>query len=178
MQIRFVVLPPKNISEMASKLAKKYAAKFPHWFVVDNRKLFPHITLFCLEIKRRDLNTLTKVAGERLPKQKKLKLLIPRHAVYKDSWEGLKIKNNVGLSALRKNWFKGLVSFDKYPQRKLKLSFSPHITLTKFKNKGHSRLAIKGSKILIKKFRADTIAMCLNNRFSQVTKIIKKFKLK
>lgn len=177
MQIRVAILPPQNISQMSGSLAKKYAKKFTHWFVVDNQKLFPHITLFCVDVSRKNLKELIRTVAGTGKKFKKFNLAISGHSLYPGGWLGLKIRESKELKELRRSLFVKLKPFG--PNNpKLKSAYSPHVTLTKFKNGKHGLLATKGSKIPITKFKADTIALCLDKNYSQVYKIIKTFKLK
>ena len=178
MEIRLAILPPPKVSKMAGELGRIYGAKFPSWFKVDNRILAPHITLFVLNIKPKDIAKLKSSAAKQVKFLKKFGLTISRHSVYPGGWTGLKIKDSKRLSVLRKTLFNALKSFDSLQPVKLKPKFSPHITLTKFKSPNNSRKAIKNSKILIRNFSAEVVAICLSNKHSQVTKALRIFKFK
>jgi len=59
----------------------------------------------------------------------------------------------------------------------LRQPYRPHLTLTKFKQEQIAQEVKFELKPIKKEFIADSIAICLSNNFSQVTKILKTFKL-
>lgn len=179
MQAHFVVLPPTNVAKKCGELAKKYSKKFPSYFALDNKRLIPHITLFTLEINKKNWLDAQKSTAQILGKFKKLNLAISRHSYYlrqDGDWLALKIKQSTYLSKLRTELFSTLKKLD---ASGIKLKhYSPHITLTKFKPGYRAKAATKGSQLIKLNFTANTVAICQDAGFSQVYKIIKQFKLK
>lgn len=179
MRVHFVILPSSKISAMAAGMAKRYAAKFPHWFVVDNIKFYPHITLFLLSVSGTKFKELQAATAKMLSRKKSLVLDISRHSYYQTNgggWVGLKIKDSKALTILRKNLLRELKPFN--PAGKKLENFSPHITLTKFKKRQFAKIATQGSQIPIREFIANRLAICLSDdKYWQVYKIIKEFKL-
>ncbi|OGE88334.1 MAG: hypothetical protein A2722_03830 [Candidatus Doudnabacteria bacterium RIFCSPHIGHO2_01_FULL_50_11] len=179
MQIHLSVIPPPSIRRMAAELAKKYVSKYPHFFVVDNARLFPHITLFWMDINKSRYYQLEKVLAGVLRKQGKIPLFINRHfysKINKGGWTGLKIRESRRLSFLRSETFRSLKDFSA-KSAKLKKTFSPHITLTKFKKHSNAKLATKFSKIPPRYFTVNLVAICIDGPYRQVKKTIKIYKL-
>lgn len=138
----------------------------------------PHITLFTLQIEKNSLKQLYQEIRRVLKNVEKFNLKISRHSYYIEPdglcWTGLKIKNSSELYQLQRKLYKNLKQFDK---KALNLKpYSPHITLTRFKNRLNAIKATRSSHIPSKTFIADTLAVCQDGSYSQVKAILKKFK--
>jgi len=175
MKARFVILPPKSVRIFAGKIAPKVAGLHAHWFVVDNRKLIPHNTLFSVQLPKAKLHSLFRQASEVLQNHKPFQLRIIGFETDDGGWLALDIKSDKNLNRLRSDLAKkinknGFVT-------KLRQPYRPHLTLTKFKQEQIAQEVKFELKPIKKEFIADSIAICLSNNFSQVTKILKTFKL-
>lgn len=59
MLIDIVMLPPQNIRKRIGTKMKKEMGNIPNFFVVDNRKLIPHLSLWHMKIAKKELNNIT-----------------------------------------------------------------------------------------------------------------------
>ncbi len=56
-----VLFPPKEVEDEAIRLSQLVANNFPAEFVLSGKKLYPHLTLYQLEIPDKNLSTVKKV---------------------------------------------------------------------------------------------------------------------
>ena len=184
MNLCFAFLLPKEIEKFAAKHALKQAKKFPNFFVVDNQRLFLHITIVAFYTSKSKLKEIKSLSAGFINKVKPLSLALRGYwDADKNGSLGISIKLSLELIGLRKD----LVSFvhgNGLGKSKTKKSYSPHITLTWFlKQEQAANLVYMGGKFK-KQFTVNTLALCASDKFGQVHKkgknfrIIKKFKLK
>jgi 2'-5' RNA ligase len=175
MEIRIALIPPAKISVLAARLAKKYAVQAKHRFVVDNRNLFPHNTLFKVDVKKKDYIVLLGVVKTELRKFNPLRLDIKGFLISEGGWVGLKINPSSELIKLRKKLAEA-VDQSKLAKVQLKSSYHPHLTLIRFYKPDASSL-IKAEPVPRTKFIVRDIGLCLS-RQTQVYKILNTIKLK
>lgn len=177
MEIRFAVLLPAKLNKEAANIAKKVARLGPHRFVVDNKHLFPYITLFKINVHKRNYLRLEKIVSQAVQTSPKLSLTVRRIGSPKDIWVDLEITPTRHLAALRKK-LADVVSKSGYADKvMIKARFRPHITLTRFYSTKHVAKIAQLRQRVLGKFTASTIALCLS-RQTQVYRIISKHNLK
>ncbi|MBI4049526.1 MAG: threonylcarbamoyl-AMP synthase [Candidatus Doudnabacteria bacterium] len=195
MRLDIVILPSKSLSEKIGKQNKALEKDAPLVFSVDNKKLFPHITLYHVSVKKENLDQIYQKVQVIAQSTSPFKLL-SRRINSEDGVFVLDLKNNSqiyrlheqvveSLASLRqRSWrnYKGLTGIrkklvNKYGHRHILKFFRPHITLGKMKDKKNLKKILSQTKIPISSFVADNIAVTEVDNYSQVTRIIKKFKL-
>lgn len=199
MLLDIVILPPALIRAKVGKFARTLAKSMPARYVVDNKKFIPHLSLFHLKIHKNTLPRLMEIIS-RIVRNKGIKKIkiqggvikvgetscevalrkIPQLTLLAESvvqscnhlrvgkmpWILNRRPNNLERKLLNKfgnSWTIGK-------------NFQPHFTLlANFLNKNKIRMLSRKYKI---NFTVTTIAICQVNDWSQVTKIIKQFKVK
>lgn len=178
MEIRFAIIPPGPISAMTATWAKKYARRAKHRFLVDNKKLFPHNTLFKVNVSKKNYLSLLSVCKKELRSFRSFNLEIKGFLVKKRNGNfAFKIKSSDKLNKLRKNLFGAIKNSKLVTKAYLKRTYHPHITLTTFFKKDPSAVVIKGELAPSAKFTVRDIGLCLS-RQTQVYKILNTVKLK
>ena len=176
MDVRFIVCPPAKINKLTSRLALK--AKRPQsQFIVDNRKLLPHITLFHLQIRKDRLPEVIKITADLVKNFSALNLKLVGYTADKQGWLVIDIKLTKQLERLRKNLFFAVKEYNR-TRYMLKKFYHPHITLTKYNDSKTARLVKRQSLPQRENFRSNFVAVGLSDKHFQVYKVIKKFKLK
>lgn len=179
MKLRLVILPPPKINRLSAKLAERLSRNFPHKFIVDNRYLLPHVTLFSLQVHRKLLPGFLTRLSAHLRNQKSFRLQIEGFQIYASiggGWFSLKITPVDRFQAfcrpLKAFVKKNRAQAQRYP-------VSPHITLTKFTNHAYAASTKRtATPFPATVFRVDTIGVCLSDKYGQVYKILKKIKLR
>ncbi len=199
MFLDIVILPPKKLREKIGRNIKKAANDFPYTFVVDNRKLIPHLSLFHIRTtKGRIPNLAQKIrpilatyrpfkirktgvdlhggqtVGFRLSRSQRLKRLHEEIVLrcYKLRMGAMPWPGLSELTALKKNYRR------KYGSSHLLKLFNPHITVGLFRNEKDAQRVATALKKIEFQFLTETIAITEVNFWHQVTKILKTFKLK
>jgi len=181
MKLRFVVLPPVDTGKYASRLGKKFVAKQDYEFIVDNKEFFSHITLFSVELDSKGLRSLFETTRAFAKVFSVIALDISGLSTYPDlggGWVAMRISYSRKLTGLRNklgvlitsNPFVSSVGMTKY--------FKLHITMTKLKDLDAVTRLLNRYSGLRKSFRMDIVAITLYDDTGQVSKIIKKFRLK
>lgn len=167
MEVRFAILPKAAESRVIGSLAKQVSKGFKCRVVVDNKKRFPHLTLFVLDVRKDKLKGLEKKTRELLRNARSFQMKAGGYWSIR-GFVVLDVKSNRELFAVRKKLY----------GRKLRFKYSPHFTLARLKDLKNCRKMINNAPKFHKILHADSVALCLSDRNSQVYKIIKKFKLK
>jgi hypothetical protein len=176
MKVRLVALPPPRISRVIGMLARKVAGQFPHWFAVGRGTRIPHITLFVLQIPPTRLNVLKQKVRDELKERRSFSARIPHYQLrFGAGWTGLTVVS-ASLSRLRRDLFRHVKHLDRSAKRLDR--YFPHFTLTKFKNARHAKTATKGAVIPLKTLRINRVAICLDDRHGQITRVLGTFTLK
>ena len=177
MKLHFTILPPSKMSQWSVRLAKRLTTKYECWFVVNNKNLYPHVTLFSAQVPKKQFASLSDSLENLAARFSALDLQIVGLSTPRATgggWMALKIKSNNHLTKFREQVRKlvsGKIRFKPY--------YNPHITLAKYKNPRDERSVRSQTKLPTKKFRAKILAVCVSDaEFSQVYKILKKYELK
>lgn len=197
MLIDIVILPPQKIRKMIGKKIKKEIGGFPNFFVVDNIKLFPHLSLWHMKISRRGINNIAKKLKQIAKWQKQIKISsLGFHALekYKGCLE-FTVKENKDLIQLQHKVFQNIYSYKSgvmpqfasflgitYSREKLReikkygraLGFEPHLTMGWLKNEKDVEEVVKKMREMKFSFSAKEIYICEINKWWQVKKIIRK----
>ncbi len=168
MKVRFFILPPPKLNKFVFGHSKRARDKHKTYFVVDNKKLFPHITLCKISIEKRKLGKLYE-SIESTTKQFEPFHIRIRNFYYENEWLFLSVSQSKKFSDVRKKVIKASIKgggkFLKPTHR-----FHPHITITRFKIVPKDKFPK-----INKKFNLNTIAVGLQDKNGQIYKIIKRF---
>lgn len=176
MEIRLIILPSANIRNKTRQLALTYAKAGPHFFVVDNKSLIPHVTLFKVDIDKRSLDQLSDAINIQSRELSPMNLELYKLYGHSEGWLVWNIRSSGKLNNLRKK----IAQAVRARAREgivLKSKYSPHITLTKYKDAGLAKTVAK-NRIALMAWKADTIAVTLSDKHSQVYKILSTHTLK
>lgn len=176
MKIRLVVLPPTDIRKRTAEWAKKISKIAPHHFVVDNKNLLPHITIFSMLLEEKQIPELEKKIKKIIKAFKTIKLELKKFESYEGVWLMWSVKPSLELSKLLKALYKQAVTIDHSAVKILK-PYRPHITFTKFRSTGKVERALKEFSDMKRVFTVSRVAIAYD-KDTQVPGIIKSFKLK
>jgi L-threonylcarbamoyladenylate synthase len=192
MRLDVVILPPDNINGKVGELAKKLDQKYDLIFKVDNKKLFPHVTLFHLDTKKTNLAKIRKQI-EKISKRWKGFELVYAKPGYSDSgyfnfelqksrdiyrlhqavvgslYKYSDKKRHKGLSGLENKYYA------KYGSRRILKLYQPHITIGR--HSGNNGRVVKDIKAEFSSFVADNIALAEIDNQAQVVRIFNRYKL-
>ncbi|MFH0828687.1 MAG: hypothetical protein V1907_00705, partial [Candidatus Kerfeldbacteria bacterium] len=113
MLIDIVILPPQNIRKRIGGKIKREINDYPNYFIVDNNKLIPHLSLWHLKISKEKLITITEKLRQIIKGQKQIKISSSGfHALekYKGCIE-YKVKKNKDLAYLQRKVFKNIYPY-------------------------------------------------------------------
>ncbi len=200
MLIDIVILPPSDVRWAVSHFNKKLKTQFQLKWIVDNKRLVPHISLYHIRIDKNKLSEVVLEVNKIAKRVKKVPIgFVGSNGHY--PYFGINASKSNKLYILHKQVVeklkdqrKGEMPFVHLPQTLLAKKYAknygaigvfskynPHITLGAT-NKESDFLAllekINKNKNLFKSFMADTIAITEIDKYWQVVKILKKFKLK
>lgn len=173
MNYRIAILPSAKASKTVGKLATQFSKKFPSYFAVDNKKLLPHITLLVVDMPAKKRNEMFADVKEYLVKQKPISLVIKQYESHRGGWFSLEVNHSFRLAKLRLQLARKLRKYGKISQE----VFMPHITLTKYKKEEDAKLSAQSKVKASIKVKAEIVGICLSNKYSQVYKVINKYKL-
>lgn len=199
MLLDIVVLPPAKLRQKIGKKIKKDVGDYPNWFVVDNKKLIPHLSLWHIRIGKEKINKLTEELGKIAANQRPIKIRFSGPVVKKVNAGAVisfVVQNSKALAFLQKEIFEniyplktGMMSpfkpFGIWTGAELKqakkygrpLGFKPHFTIGWLKNEED---ALTVQRVMSKSkftFLAKEIYICRVNHWWQVDKILKKVSL-
>ena len=78
MFLDIVILPPADISRAVGKLTAKLARGFPLRMRVDNKKLYPHISLYHLLVPRGRVKTVVAEVSRLVAEQKQIPIIFQK----------------------------------------------------------------------------------------------------
>ncbi|MBI4050791.1 MAG: 2'-5' RNA ligase family protein [Candidatus Doudnabacteria bacterium] len=199
MLLDIVILPPKVLRQRIGKKIKDATKDVKAVFVVNNKKLILHLSLFHIRTSKARLSRLSGI----------VKGIVKKHKVMNMRSAGLEISKSgsgivyvnvsypLKLVRLREEVFNSCYPLrtgpmpwmikSRPPTRQEKLArkkfgtylkFHPHFTLAMFQNHRDAERVIERMGRIKFDFTADTVAVTEVNSWHQVTGIIKKFKLK
>lgn len=198
MILDIVLLPPEEVCKKIGKEMLRLKRIVPFNFVVDNRKLKPHISLFHLKANQKDLKKILLCAENIAVAGKKIKIPDPHfHKGRKFLVAGFDLPKNLyrlhekvvkALSAYRSGQvnlpFGAKTSLQEkylkdYGVGNILEFFKAHITLGWVrKEEDISEVVKKLFQAKFKGFAANRFAVTQINNNNQVIKIIKEFKLR
>ena len=197
MLIDIVILLPKNLRRKIGIKMKKEMGHFPNFFVVDNIKLIPHLSLWHMKTSKNGINKVAQELKQVTKGQRPIRISSSKfHTTekYRGCIE-FSVKKNGDLVILRQKVFQKINSYKtgimpsfasflkiKYSKEKLReikkygrpLGFGPHFTMGWLKNeKDIAGVARKMQKVKFS-FLVNEIYICEIDKWWQVKKIIKK----
>ena len=175
MQIRVALLVNKSLSKVAKKLANNFARLSKSFFTVDGKKLAHHITLFDIFPSKGKISRAAKIAENIIQKQPNLKLAVSNlwKSTSGKGYLGLKIKPSKQLLNFRTKLFKILKNY--HPQE-VGERYSPHITLTRYKDPSFADEVTVKNKIK-GNYKFERVIFARVDVHGQVYKILKQFHL-
>lgn len=197
MLIDIVILPPEKIRNILGSRMKKEVSDSSNFFVVDNKNLIPHLSLWHLKTSEKKLSKIAKELQQVVDKQKPIKVITSRFRVIK-KYKGcveFPVKNNRSLEILQKKVFEKIyhyktgimppfASFLKLDKTDKKLSeikkygrslgFHPHFTMGWLKNEEDILRVVKNMQKVKVSFLTKEIYICEVDRLWQVKRIIRK----
>ncbi len=176
MEVRVVLIPNKQISKYAAKFAHKFRKQGKYRFFVDNKILFPHITLFRANVRKIKYKELLSHFMVVLKKQKDFVLEIDGFVFEKGGWLALKIKETRQLNKLKNDLFIAAKQFSNPVGQASVWKYPPHITLIRYYADKNSSLAISSEPVPQRSYKSQVVGLCLS-RQTQVYKILDKIKL-
>ena len=199
MLIDIVILPPKNTRKMVGNFGNKIKSELSLDWFVDNKKLIPHISLYHIRIDKNKLPSVLFETGKIFVKSKKIPINFTQASGHYPYY-GIGVKKSDKLYKLHKIALtlkflrKGEMPFIHPPKTVLAKKYAqtygaigilnrynPHITLGSINKESDFEKVSKKvneNKIKFKSFTATSIAITEVDKFWQVKKIIKEFKLK
>ncbi len=196
MLIDIVILPPENLRRKIGAKMKKEMGSLPNYFIVDNIKLIPHLSLWHIETSKERINDIAQELKQITKKQGPVKInSLKFHAL--DKFKGcvdFSVKNNNDLNSLREKVFKKVYPYKTgmmpkfasflgpYTRKQLKevkkygrtLGFAPHFTMGWLKKEKDTASVVKKMQKVKFSFLAKEIYICEVDSWWQVKKIIKK----
>ncbi len=198
MLVDIVILPPNKIRNIVSRAIIKAVGDFQYVYMADNKNFIPHISFFHVNINKRKLPILLDKVEENLNNYHPTKIFYKNTLVDgKGIWFSLSshkllIKFNNLMIKVCAPLRDGLIPWipkraptelEKFNRKTygthycIGQGFKPHFTLVKLKSRLGAKVVYQRIKINKFSFKADTIAVCEINRYGQVTKVLKTFKL-
>ena len=110
MLVDIVILPPEKIRNMVGVRVRKAFGNSPNFFVVDNKNLIPHLSLWHLRTSEKKLPKIAEELKRVVSSQKQVKIIsskfreIPK---YKGCLE-FPVKNNNSMRFLQKKVFENV----------------------------------------------------------------------
>jgi 2'-5' RNA ligase len=176
MEIILAVIPPAGVSKEIGALGKSVVKRFPHQFVVDNQKLFPHITLFKIDMEKSDYGKLRKVVKDAVKRESRFNVRVNKFGMPAGGWLDLQVVRSGNLTKLRRRLIQAITAAN-WGDVSVKQKYRPHITLTRFNSDEVVQTAVKRKPQPSFTFAVNKIGLCLS-RQTQVYKIIETIKLK
>jgi 2'-5' RNA ligase len=177
MEVRLALIPNPVFSKKMGGLGKAVGSKFSHRFLVDNKKYFPHATLFKVNIRKDKYPELLSITKDFVKGEKNFGFKIKGLATADGGWVDLEVLEKQKIFILRNTIYRKLKLAKITKLKKLKPSYRPHFTLTRFFSNHKASLAVQNFPKQNFKLNAYSIGLCLSKQ-TQVYKILDKVKLK
>jgi hypothetical protein len=197
MLIDIVILPPQDIRKEIGTKIKKEMSHLPNYFVVDNNKLIPHLSLWHMKTSKENIEKIAQELKKVVKNKKSIKITSSKfHDLekFKGCLE-FTIKENKNLVVFRQKVFEKIYFYKtgimpqfasflkiKYSKNKLEeirkygrgLGFGPHFTIGWLKNESDISKVVKRMNKVKFSFTVNEIYICEIDKWWQVKKIIKK----
>src|SRR3989338_9047971 len=198
MLLDIVILPPDKTAAAVGKKIKQAAKNFPHGFIVDNQAMIPHLSLWHIKTSKNRIIQLSQDLKSVAVKQKPIKISSSAFVESKNHKGVVEflVRNSRSLILLQQKVFETtypyktgmmpqFLMFEKWSGKELlqarkysrPLGFKPHFTMAHIKSPEGTQKIIGNMNKIKFTFEAKEIYVCEVNRWWQVTRIIKKFKL-
>ena len=193
MLLDIVILPPPKLRREIGKSIKTAIGSYPYVFLVDNKKLIPHLSLWHINTSRDRISDIGKELKRIVNNQKPVKINFIDARSQRNHKNRLDLitKQDIDLVRLRQKVFRkiypykigAMPPFDgKWSTEKINqvqkygkpIRFHPHVTIGWLKYEKHSPEVVKRIKRAKLNFLANEIYICNINKRWQVTKIIRK----
>jgi len=197
MLIDIVILPSKNVRKKIGLKMKKEIGHLPNFFVVDNDRLIPHLSLWHMRIQKKVLDNIVQDLKQIVKGQKAIKIVSSKFRA-SGNYQGcldIPAKETKDLPIFRQKAFQKIYNYKtgampqfasflgiKYSKEELKeierygkrVGFRPHFTMGWLKNSEDAALVVKKMQKFKFSFLAKEIYICEVDKWWQVQKIIKK----
>ena len=198
MLVDIVILPPNKIRNLVGQAIVKSVGNFKYVYIIDNKRLIPHISFFHINIDKRKLPIIFNIVKTHIKNYKPVK--ISSKNIFIDGngiW--ISFANHKSLINFNRKMVKycaplrdGMIPWipkrlptklQKYNREKygthycIGKGFVPHFTMVKLKNDVVAEVVGQRMKNIKFSFLSSTIAVCQINKYGQVTKVLKTFKL-
>ncbi len=198
MLLDIVILPPNKIRNLVARAVVKSVGDFKYGYIIDNKKLIPHISFFHININKRKLPVLFNIVKTNVNDYKPVKLF-SKNVLVQGRGVWIFLSNHESLIDFNHKMVKycsplrdGVIPWmskrlpnklEKFNRQKygthynIGKAFRPHFTMVKLRLASEARAVGKEMKTVKFSFLADTVAICQVNNYGQVTKVLKTFKL-
>jgi len=200
MLIDIVILPPKSIRRKIGTKIKKEIGNLPNFFIVDDIKLIPHLSLWHINTSKKEVGEIARKLQEITKEQKPIRITSSKfHALkkFKGCLE-FTTKKNKDLVKLQQKVFQNIFSYktgimpqfasflkikySKEKQEEIKkygrsLKFGPHLTMGWLKKEKDISKVVKKMKKVKFSFPVKEIYICEIDNWWQVKRIIKKINI-
>ncbi|MFA4818381.1 MAG: hypothetical protein WC621_00910 [Patescibacteria group bacterium] len=198
MLLDIVILPPYKIRNLVGQAVVKSVGDFKYKYIIDNKKLIPHVSLFHVNINKRKLSNLVAAVKKSINNYQPVKIST-KNILVDGNGVWILLSNHKSLINLNRKMVRycyplrdGMIPWmskrlptklEKFNREKygthynIGKAFRPHFTMVKLKFDADAKIVGQRMKIIRFFFTANTIAICQVNNYCQVTKIIKKFKV-
>jgi len=197
MLIDIAILPPKNIRRKIGTKIKKEVGNLPNFFIVDDIKLIPHLSLWHINTSKKEVDKIVQKLHEITKGQKPIKITSSKfHSLekFKGCLE-FTAEENKDLIELQQKVFKNIYPYKtgtmpqfgsfleiKSSKKKLKeiekygrgLGFIPHFTMGWLKNEKDISKVVKGMEKVKFNFPVKEIYICEIDKWWQVKRVVKK----
>ena len=198
MLLDIVILPPLSVASLVADKVKKASLGYRAEFLVDNKRLWHHVSLFHVVVARNRLPLVLRLVNSfaaNLPK-----VILKSKGVVRESrslWLEftyprvlIKYKNQViqALAPLRQGTMPYTSDRPLTPLRKMYREcygvyynigrfFHPHFTLAKYASKREAEEILRKLRIPTISFSVSILAVAQVNDYGQVTRILKRFRV-
>lgn len=185
-KVRVVVLLPAYIVKACCSYAKKASEAGEVYFALDNENFIPHITLCRVEVQEEKINMIQKELEALFAKVKSFEISTKGFAVVDDGKNKnpdddhslyLDLVNTKVHRELRRKVFAIMKKYNHRDEYRKLSAIRPHVTLARFNNLETAQNAMKGLLYKPLKFKPEVVAFTNSEKFGQVSKVIKKYKL-
>lgn len=178
MELRYIFLLPAKIELLTSRLAIMYGVKFPHFYIVDNKNLYPHITLFTTSQRLNNFVKFRSKLSKFLRDFKPIKVKLGDFDVYKDGTFIIEIIESPELLNFRKK----ILNFVEHNLDEVLFRnkrYKPHITLFRYRSFRHSKVLLSSIRERVSgSFKLESLSVAHCNSFGQFPKSERLFKFR
>jgi 2'-5' RNA ligase len=177
MKVRFVLLFSETINKQIANLATVLAKESSYYFIVDNHRLFPHITLLKTVFNKKVLPDVLNFLRPKIFHLRPVSVKLNK-IHHTKGWIDLNAEPYDEIFLLREN-LKKIVTELNGKILPGNFAFRPHITLTRLRSriKGAGLSEIRVPRGLSHHFQSGIVAAALYDGHGQVYQVLRRFKL-